>query len=127
MKQNIPKIQPTRVPPIENIEYATKRYVFTQRALAEYFGVSKQTISKYLKHTAEKYFEAPHLYCDFYGKQRMRKVRYYDLSAMKQLTTMITNLNSEKIADVLKNFNFTSIDNQRIIDHRFAKPEQYIN
>ena len=127
MKQNIPKIQPTRVPPIEDIEYTTKRYVFTQRALAEYFGVSKQTISKYLKHTAEKYFEAPHLYSDYYGKQRMRKVRYYDLSAMKQLTTMITNLNSERIAEQLKYFNFNNIDNLHIIDHRFAKPKQYIN
>jgi len=127
MKQNIPKLQPTRVPPIEDIDCINKRYVFTQRALAEYFGVSKQTISKYLKQTTEKYFEAPHLYSDYYGKQRMRKVRYYDLSAMKQLTTMIVNERAEKIAKELKHSNQNSINNRHYIDHHFAKPAQFIN
>ena len=127
MKQTIPQLQPTRVPPIEDIDCGSKRYVFTQRALAEYFGVSKQTISKYLKHTTEKYFEAPHYYSDYYGKQRMRKVRYYDLSAMKQLATMIVNDRSQKIADRLKYFDFTAVNNRRIIDQRFAKPSQYVS
>ena len=120
-------MQDHRLPMLVELDFSKYRYLFTQRAMAEYFGVTKQTISKYLTHLGEEYIEAPHVYSDYYGKQCMRKLRYYDISTLQRLTLFISNEFSKEIERFIGGFEPKIINNLRRIDKRFALPYYYVN
>jgi transcriptional regulator with XRE-family HTH domain len=123
----IVSMQDNRIPLLAELDFSKYRYLFTQRAIAEYFGVTKQTISKYLTHLGEEYIEAPHVYSDYYGKQRMRKLRYYDISSLQRLTLFISNDRSKRVEEFIGGFEPKILNNLRRIDKRFALPDYYVN
>ena len=94
----------TNYPPIYNLAYDDKHYLLSQRAMAHYLGVTKQSISKKLTMIPYRaaYVIARKLQNTFNGRQKLVPVRYYELDTLKELAYLTQTIQALNVAATLE-------------------------
>lgn len=98
----------TEYPSIEQLTDPGKRYLLSQKAMARYLRVTKQTISKALQFPAfgsmgYRIIKKPTITKT--GKQKLVPIRFYELDSFYYVSLNICSRNSGRVVETLKNHN----------------------
>lgn len=113
----------TKYPPIYNLVYDDNIYMLSQRAMAHYLGVTKQSISKKLTMIPYRaaYVIARKLQNTFNGRQKLVPVRYYELDTLKELAYLTHSTQALTVAATLEGLRRNSYQiGRKIIEGKSA-------
>ena len=96
----------TKYPSIYDLVNSDETYLLSQKAMAHYLGVTKQSISKKLTMIpfSNKYKIAKKLQNTFGGRQKLVPVRYYDLEVLRELAYLTKSGQALIVAATLEGY-----------------------
>ena len=98
---------PETYPSIEELASGECHYILTQKAMARFLGVTKQTVSRKLKfHAVGAPYKILHKHCITKNhKPKAVPVRYYKLDALYQIAVSTDTAKALRVASILKDRN----------------------